>query len=96
MLILSTALSVLTFIKGGVTIVSEIIVALIGGLVTLSGVLIANSKAQAVTDAKLEALTHEVREVTKPAQQVPVMAEQIRVINHRIRDLEEEAQHATA
>lgn len=72
-----------------------ILPAVITGAITLFGILLSNSKAQAVTDAKLEALTHEVREVTKPAQQVPVMAEQIRVINHRIRDLEEENQHAT-
>jgi hypothetical protein len=44
--------------------VSEIIVALIGGLVTLSGVLIANSRAQAVTDTRLDELTREVRSIT--------------------------------
>lgn len=68
--------------------VSEIIVALIGGLVTLSGVLIANSKAQAVIDTRLNELTREVREHNHFARRVPVLEEQIKVANHRIEDLE--------
>ncbi len=68
--------------------VSEIIVALIGGLVTLSGVLIANSKAQAVTTTRLDELTREVREHNHFAQRVPVLEEQMKVTNHRIDDLE--------
>lgn len=68
--------------------VSEIIVALIGGLVTLSGVLIANSKAQAVTGTRLDELTREVREHNHFARRVPVLEEQIKVANHRIEDLE--------
>lgn len=68
--------------------VSEIIVALIGGLVTLSGVLIANSRAQAVTDTRLDELTREVREHNHFAQRVPVLEEQIKVANHRLDDLE--------
>ena len=70
--------------------VSEIIVALIGGLVTLSGVLIANGKAQAVTDTRLDELTREVREHTHFARRVPVLEEQIKVANHRIDNLEKE------
>ena len=68
---------------------NEIIVALITGGVTLAGVLISNSKAQAVTDTKLEELTREVREHNGFAQKIPVMQEQISVINHRIEDLED-------
>lgn len=68
--------------------VSEIIVALIGGLVTLSGVLIANSKAQAVTDTRLDELTREVHEHNNFARRVPVLEEQIKVANRRIEDLE--------
>lgn len=52
------------------------------------GVLIANSKQQAITDTKLDELTREVREHNNFAQRVPVIEEQIRVINHRIQDLE--------
>lgn len=68
---------------------NEIIVALITGGVTLVGVLISNQKSQAVTDTKLEELTREVREHNNFAQRVPVVEEQIKVINHRISDLEE-------
>jgi len=68
---------------------NEIVVALITGGITLVGVLISNQKAQAVTDTKLEELTREVREHNGFAQKIPVMQEQIKVINHRIDDLEE-------
>lgn len=68
---------------------NEIIVALITGGITLLGVLISNGKAQAVTDTKLEELTREVREHNGFAQKIPVMQEQIKVINHRIDDLED-------
>lgn len=68
---------------------SEVIIAsIITGAVTLVGVLIANSKAQAVTDTKLEELTREVREHNNFARRMPVVEEQIKVINHRIEDLE--------
>ena len=67
---------------------NEIIVALITGGVTLAGVLLSNQKAQAVTDTKLEELTREVRAHNGFAQKIPVMQEQIKVINHRIEDLE--------
>ena len=65
-----------------------IITALIGGAVTLVGVLIANSKSQAVTDTKLEELTREVREHNNFAKRMPVVEEQIKVITHRLEDLE--------
>ena len=51
------------------------------------GVLIANGKQQAITDTKLDELTREVREHNSFAQRVPVIEEQIKVINHRIEDL---------
>lgn len=67
-----------------------IICALITGGLTLMGVLIANSKQQAITDTKLDELTREVREHNSFAQRVPVIEEQIKVINHRIEDLEKQ------
>ena len=66
----------------------SVIVALISGGLTLMGVLIANSRTQAVTDTKLEELTREVREHNNFAKRMPVIEEQIKVINHRIDDLE--------
>ena len=68
---------------------NEIIVALITGGVTLVGVLISNQKAQAVTETRLDELTREVREHNNFARRIPVVEEQIKVINHRIQDLED-------
>lgn len=68
-----------------------ILVAVITGAISLVGVLISNSRRQAVTDAKLEELTRAVREHNNFARRMPVVEEQIKVINHRIRDLERSA-----
>jgi hypothetical protein len=76
-----------------------IIVALITGGLSLAGVVVTcivtakkNEKsqavAQAVTDTKIEELTREVRAHNGFAQRMPVVEEQIKVINHRIEDLE--------
>ena len=65
-----------------------VLTAVIGGGVTLIGVLIANSKTQAVMDEKILELTREVREHNNFAKRMPVVEEQIKVINHRIEDLE--------
>ena len=66
----------------------SIIVAIITGVLTLIGVLISNSRSQAVTETRLEELTREVRLHNDFAQRVPVIEEQIKVANHRINDLE--------
>ena len=66
-----------------------IVVALISGAVTLAGVLIANSRSQAVTKTKLDELTREVREHNHFARRMPVVEEQIKGINRRLSDLEE-------
>lgn len=75
----------------------EIIVAIL----TLIGVIVTNiggnrkiehslETSQAVTDCKIEELTREVREHNNFARRMPVVEEQIKVINHRIKDLEGE------
>lgn len=46
-------------------------------------------KQQAVMETKLDDLTREVREHNNFAKRMPVVEEQIKVINHRIGDLEE-------
>lgn len=77
-----------------------IIAAIITGGLSLAGVIITNissnkkienklTTAQAVTDCKIEELTREVREHNNFARRMPVVEEQIRVINHRIKDLED-------
>ena len=68
-------------------------VALVTGAITLVGVLISNSRSQAVTDTKVEELTREVREHNNFARRMPVVEEQIKVINHRIADLERGGEH---
>ena len=77
-----------------------IIVALITGTLALVGTVISGrmttnkvmhslDTAQAVTDTKVEELTREVRAHNNFAQRIPVVEEQIKVINHRIEDLEQ-------
>ena len=50
---------------------------------------IRKQKSRAVTETKIEELTREVREHNNFARRVPVVEEQIKVINHRIEDLED-------
>ena len=76
-----------------------ILASIITGGMALAGVIISNNRAnakmqmqleknQAVTDTKIDELTREVREHNNFARRMPVVEEQIKVINHRIGDLE--------
>ena len=78
----------------------SILVALITGCLSLMGVVISSrtssrkteqsiQTSMAVTDTKLDKLTREVRTHNHFAQRMPVVEEQIKVINHRIGDLEQ-------
>lgn len=77
-----------------------IIVALITGGLSLLGIIYSSNKTaqtmdskldkqQAVMETKMDDLTREVREHNNFAKRMPVVEEQIKVINHRIGDLEE-------
>lgn len=77
----------------------EIIIAVISGVLTLAGTILTvwagNRKtnenlriSQAVTDTKLDNLTREVQKHNNFGERIPVIEEQIKVINHRIEDLE--------
>lgn len=77
-----------------------IIAAVASGVLSLRGVIITNAQSnkkiehqletsQAVTDCKIDELTREVREHNNFAKRMPVVEEQIKVINHRIQDLEQ-------
>ncbi len=66
-----------------------ILAAVITGAITLLGVLIANSRSQAVMEAKVDELTREVREHNNFAKRMPVVEEQLKVINYRLGDLED-------
>ena len=76
-----------------------ILVAIITGGLSLLGIIYSSGKSaskvdanldkqQAVIETKLNELTREVREHNNFARRVPVVEEQIKVINHRIEDLE--------
>ena len=78
---------------------SEILAAIITSGVSLIGtvitVLAASSRTnkkievhQAVTDTEIKELTREVREHNGFAQRVPILEERVKVINHRLDDLE--------
>ena len=78
---------------------NEIIVAIVTGLFTFAGVVVTNivsnrkvqyqlHEQQKITDVKLEELTRELRKHNNFAERIPVIEEQIKVINHRIDDLE--------
>ena len=71
----------------------SLISAVIGGGISLVGVLIANGKAMAIMEERIAELTREVRAHNNFAQRMPVVEEQIKVINHRIEDLEEINKH---
>lgn len=77
----------------------EIVVAVITGVASIAAVVITTRSGnkdiahkletnQAVTDTKLQALTDEVRSHNEFAKRMPVVEEQIKVINHRIDDIE--------
>lgn len=81
----------------------NIIASAITGFLALIGIVVTNSmsnrkmehqldKSQAVTNCKIDMLTAEVREHNNFAKRMPVVEEQIKVINHRIDDLERKAQ----
>ena len=80
-------------------VLEAVIAAAVTGILSLVGTIItvwgANQKTnetlkitQAVTDTKIDELTREVREHNNFARRMPVVEEQIKVINHRIEDLE--------
>ena len=64
-----------------------IITALISGGLTLLGVLISNSRSQAVTETRLEELTREVREHNGFARRMPVVEEQIKEMKGEVAEL---------
>ena len=78
---------------------TAIVAAIISGGLALIGVVLTVSasnqkiqsaleKAQAVTDTKLEELTREVRKHNGFAERMPVVEEQIKVINQRLDKVE--------
>lgn len=75
---------VVAIITGGLSLVGVIVTSLVTARKSENAIKI----AQAVTDTKIQELTREVREHNNFAKRMPVVEEQIKVINHRIDDLE--------
>lgn len=75
---------VVSLITGGLSLVGVIVTSLVTARKSENAIKI----AQAVTDTKIQELTREVREHNNFAKRMPVVEEQIKVINHRIGDLE--------
>lgn len=80
---MSEAITV-AFITGGLSLLGTIITVLLANNKTREELKI----SQAVTETKIVELTREVRAHNNFAMRMPVVEEQIKVINHRIRDLE--------
>lgn len=72
---------------------STIIVALISLLGTLVGSLGGILVSSKLTAYRLEQLEKQVAEHNGYAKRMPVVEEQIKVINHRLQDLETEVKH---
>ena len=66
----------------------SIIAAILSGVVTLIGVLIANSRSNAVMEYKIEELTREVRKHNGFAEKIPVIQRDSPVLNHRMSYIE--------
>ena len=72
---------------------SEIIVALISLLGTLGGSLGGILVSSKLINYRLQQLENRVAEHNNFARRMPVIEEQIKVINHRIEGLEQEEKH---
>lgn len=77
-----------TIIATLITAAATILVVIFQNRATQNKVTSEIEKHQAVTDTKMDELTREVREHNNFAKRMPVVEEQIKVINHRIADLE--------
>lgn len=75
---------IIALITSGLTLIGTVITVIKGNNQTNENMRV----SQAVTDTKIEELTREVRSHNNFAQRMPVVEEQIKVINHRIQDLE--------
>ncbi len=71
-------------ITGGLTLLGTIITVLATSRKTAADMKV----SQAVMEEKIADLTREVRKHNNFAERVPVLEERIKVINHRIEDLE--------
>lgn len=67
---------------------TSIVVAVVSALGAGGGSLYGIRKSSCLTDYKIDKLTEEVRKHNDFASRIPVIEEKLRVINHRLDDLE--------
>ena len=77
-----------SLITGGLSLIAVIFTNVSANKKIVSDIKSEVKTNQAVTDEKITELTREVREHNNFARRMPVVEEQIKVINHRIDDLE--------
>lgn len=77
-----------SLITGGLSLIAVIFTNVSANKKIVSDIKSEVKTNQAVTDEKITELTREVREHNNFARRIPVVEEQIKVINHRIKDLE--------
>lgn len=77
-----------SLITGGLSLIAVIFTNVSSNKKVVSDIKSEVKTNQAVTDEKITELTREVREHNNFAKRMPVVEEQIKVINHRIKDLE--------
>lgn len=79
---------IVALISGGLALIGTVISCTVSGRKMTSEI----DKRQAITDVKLEQLTQHVREHNHYAklfaETMPVVQEQIKIINHRLKDIE--------
>lgn len=75
---------IVSLVSGGVAVICCLISSFIASSKAISCI----EKTQAVTETRLEELTREVRRHNNFAQRMPVVEEQVKVINHRLNNLE--------
>lgn len=73
---------------GGITLIGTIFTVVINSTVTGREMNAKLDKAQAVTQTRLDELTREVREHNDFGRRIPLLEEKIKVVNHRLDDLE--------
>lgn len=79
---------IVAIISGICSLIVGVVSAVISAKATGNDVQKRMEIAQAVTGTKLDELTREVREHNNFARRMPVLEEQMKVVNHRISDLE--------
>ena len=81
---------IVSIVTGVLTLIGVCVTAIAGSRKTRADITAQLERSQAVSDERLSELTREVREHNNFARRMPVVEEQIKVINHRIQDLEQE------